>query len=115
MTDPALGNYLRMHRIKAGLSQREVANLLGYARPWQVSRHELSKTAPPLLTALAYQHIFQMPVSALFTGMHMTVADVIEQKLSAFERDLQDRSGKGHMAKATAHKLQWLTQRKSLA
>ena len=114
MSDEALGNYLRMHRRNAGLSQRELARLLGYKRSWQVSRHELCHTAPPLLIALAYEQVFQAPVSALFAGMTATVEKVIEENMAAFEKDLQEMSAKGRTANGVAQKLTWITNRKSL-
>ena len=48
MSKKIAGNYLRRHRRTRGLSQRELALLVGYKQQWQVSRHELSKTMPPL-------------------------------------------------------------------
>jgi DNA-binding XRE family transcriptional regulator len=115
MSDRILGNRLRMHRRKAGLSQRELGQLVGYKRRWPVSRHERSRTAPPLLTALAYEAVFGVPVSAIFTGIHETVAQGIEQNIGAFEKELRDRNSKSRRPNETAQKLEWLTQRRSMA
>jgi DNA-binding XRE family transcriptional regulator len=115
MSNRIPGNYLRLHRRKAGLSQRELAELVGYEDPWAVSRHERSLTVPPLLIALAYQEVFQVPLSAIFSGIHSTVSQVIEKNLAALSDELGDRSGKGRSANGTAQKLEWLTQRRSKA
>jgi transcriptional regulator with XRE-family HTH domain len=112
MSHRVLGNYLRTHRKRSGLSQREVAFLLGYRNKTQVSRHERARTAPPLLVAIAYEVIFQSPVSALFTQARANAKRSVETKLATFEANLK-RSGKDTDARATAQKLAWLTQRRA--
>ena len=114
MINQVLGNYLRTHRRKSGLSQRELGLLLGYKDEGQVSRHERSKTAPPLIAALAYEVIFKIPVSDLFPEIHATTAQMIEGKLVTLEEYLQNLSGKGRRANAVAKKLIWLTKRRRI-
>lgn len=115
MKNQVLGNYLRAHRRKSGLSQRELGLLLGYKDEGQVSRHERSRTVPPLIAALAYEVIFRAPVSTLFPGIHVEVIRMMNGNLSAFEKELQQSSGKGRGASETAQKLIWLAQRKQLS
>ncbi len=115
MDDQVTGNYLRMHRRKAGLSQRELGRLLGYKRSWQISRHERSQTAPPLLIALAYQQVFRTPVSAIFAGMAATVEQAVEENVVEFEKGLQEKDATGRAANEVAQKLTWITNRKSMA
>lgn len=105
------GNHLRRHRKRAGLSQREIGALLGYKSQWQISRHERSETIPPLLTALAYQVIFQIPVSVIFSPMHGAVLETIEHNLAALERNLTENENRPS-ARAIAHKLKWLKDRR---
>ena len=112
MNDRILGNYLKVHRRRAGLTQRELGQLVGYNRAWQVSRHERSQAVPPLLIALAYQEVLGMPVTALFTGMHATVAQAVQRNLAAFRKKLEAGGTKGRKANEIARKLQWLTKRK---
>ncbi len=107
-----LGNYLRPHRRKAGLSQRELGLVLGYEDYGQISRHERSRTTAPLIAAFAYQVIYKVPVSDLFPGLHAEVARMIERNLAELEEHLQQRSGKGRRANETAQKLTWLMQRR---
>lgn len=114
MKNQVLGNYLRTHRKRSGLTQRELGLFLGYRDEGPVSRHERSKTVPPLIAALAYEVIFRVPVSALFSGLHAEVKRTMEGHLAALEEDLQQRNGRGHGANETAQKLIWLTQRKDL-
>lgn len=114
MKHETLGNYLRTHRRRSGLSQRELGLLLGYVNEGQVSRHERSKTIPSLIAALAYEVVFRVRVAELFTGVHGEVTRMMEGNLAAFEEQLQQRSGKGRGANETAQKLTWLKARREL-
>jgi hypothetical protein len=110
MRHQAKRNRLRSHRKRSGLSAREIGALIGYKNYWQVSRHERLVSAPPLLAALAYEVLFQVPVSAIFVGMHAMAATLVEQNLAAFERILTDR-GTGQSARLNTQKLKWLKER----
>lgn len=112
MTDRVLGNYLRAQRKASGLSLHEIGKLLGYKNQWQVSRHERSRTAPPLLIALAYEAIYHVPVSVLFSGMYATVAQVIDGSLTSLERTLASRQSAENLPSAHLRKLKWLNDRK---
>jgi DNA-binding XRE family transcriptional regulator len=110
-----MGNYIRVHRKRAGLTQLELGRLIGYNRAFQISRHEQSKTAPSLMVALAYQEIFRVPVSAIFTGMHVTVAQAILRNLGAFEMELRQAGHAGRTASRAAQKLKWIAERTTIA
>ena len=62
-----LKNYLRAYRKRAGLTQREVAFLLGVKARGPVI--EKRYRMPLLRTALALGAIFGIPVEELFSGM----------------------------------------------
>ncbi len=111
MSNQILGNYLRVHRRKCGLSQRELGVLVGYANERQVQRHETSKTTPPLLIALAYEVLFQVPVSSIFTGFQSSVAHVVEASFEQFKRDFDRRSDGRRLSGVALQKRQWLTER----
>ncbi len=68
-----LQNYLRTHRKRAGLSQDEVAFLLGCRSGAKVSRYERFARLPTLRSAFAYEVIFRTPVSELFAGVFQKV------------------------------------------
>jgi DNA-binding XRE family transcriptional regulator len=70
MTEPLLKTYLRTYRRRTGLSQDEVAWLLGNTCGTSVSRHELGWRMPTLETALAYETILDAPVRELCAGLH---------------------------------------------
>ena len=113
MSTNVAGNYLRAHRRRLGLSQRDLGLLAGYNNEWQVSRHERSKTVPPLLVALAYEVIFQVPVAELFAGFQSTVTDAVARNLDELKVDLESPARGRRRAKVTSQTLQWLTERRS--
>jgi len=112
MQSPALKNYLKTYRKRSGLSQGELGQILGYKNHGQVSRHELSKTSPPLVIALAYEVIFRAPVATLFLGTHDAVKATIEKRLAVVEKDLQGRSAKEPGAESIARRLEWMMERR---
>jgi transcriptional regulator with XRE-family HTH domain len=85
-----LDNYLRTYRKRAGLSQDELAFLLGCQYGTKVSRYERNSRQPSLETALAYEVVLGAPVRELFAGIIEKVevitrrrAQVLARKLSA--------------------------------
>jgi len=63
-----LTHYLRQERRRAGLSQEDIACLLGARARQHVYRYEAARCLPPLRAALCYEAIFRKPVSELFAG-----------------------------------------------
>lgn len=114
MPQNSLNTYLRTHRRKAGLSQRELGNLLGYEDEGAVRRHEKLKTLPPLLIAIGYEVVFKMPVGKLFSGLKETVEKTVEPRILELEEKLQQKSGKGRRASHVAQKLAWLSERRNM-
>jgi transcriptional regulator with XRE-family HTH domain len=113
MKDRTAGNYLRAHRRKSGLSQRDVGKLLGYKDPGQISRHERATSVPPLAAALAYELIFGAPVAAIFAELHDAVRRDVEPKLKEMETALENCAG-GRNAPLIAQKLVWLSERQKV-
>jgi hypothetical protein len=109
-----LDNYLRTHRRKAGLNLLELGMLLAYADEGAVSRHERSKTLPPLLIAISYEVIYQAPISELFPGMREMIELTIEPRLLRFEQELQQKNKKGTQASRVDQKLAWLSERRKI-
>jgi transcriptional regulator with XRE-family HTH domain len=107
----AAGNYLRAHRKKSGLSQRDVGNLLGYKDPGPISRHERAMTIPPLAAALAYELIFRAPVAAIFAGARDAIAQEIEMRVKEMGVMLGSRNARDRNANLIAQKLSWVSAR----
>ena len=112
---PPLASYLRSHRLKSGMTQRELAELVGFIAHHQVSNHEQFSTIPTLLVALSYQAVFCIPVAELFPGLFETVRQNVEDRLLTLEKTLQDRAAKGRKAKVIARKLEWMARRRNPA
>jgi DNA-binding XRE family transcriptional regulator len=78
------GNYIKTHRRRCKLSQRDLGILVGYGpndHGASVGRHERSNVAPPLLIALAYEIVFDIPVAQIFPGFREAVAQSIARNV----------------------------------
>jgi DNA-binding XRE family transcriptional regulator len=106
-----LANYIRMHRKRAGLTQRELGLILGYGYESPVSRHERFRALPSLIVALSYEAVFHVPVSEIFAGVHEAVALGVEERLSALEAELRKRIEEDIDAVMAAKKLTWIAER----
>jgi transcriptional regulator with XRE-family HTH domain len=113
MTTQILANYLRSHRMRSGLTQRELADLMGLIAHHQVSQHERSFAIPSFLAALSYEAVFRVPAAELFPGSFQTISRNIEERLAEMERRLESSTPTGHAAQITARKLEWLCERRN--
>ena len=100
MASQRLPNYLLTYRKRAALSQEEVAYLLGSQSGSKVSRYELFAREPGLQTALAYEAIFQRPVSELFPGLYEKIQSVVRARA----KKLQQKGFRGKRRGFTARK-----------
>jgi transcriptional regulator with XRE-family HTH domain len=94
MASRKLPNYLRTYRKRAGLSQDEVAFLLGCQSGTKASRYERRTRKPNLETILAYEVLFGAPARELFAGIFENVEQatlkrprILAQKLNAAQAD----------------------------
>jgi transcriptional regulator with XRE-family HTH domain len=94
MATHKLANYIRAYRKKSGLSQREVAYLLGCDTGAQVSRYERRRRMPPAQTALACQAVFGTPVADFFAGSYETAAKEVKRRAQKLGLELQKSTGK---------------------
>lgn len=111
MQEIELASYLRFHRKRSGLSQKDLGNLVGHLTKHQVSKHERAKALPSLLSACAYEAVFRVPIATLYPGIYRTMQEGVEERLRELEAKLQQSSVKGRAAHATAKTLVWLTER----
>ena len=77
MTSSKLPNYLRVYRKRLGLSQNEVAFLLGWRNASQPSRYEHFSRMPNLRTVLALSVILRVSVRELFLGEYQKVENEV--------------------------------------
>lgn len=89
-------NYIRMYRKQRGLSQDELAFLLGWKSGSAVSRLEQGRRKPPLEILLAMEAIFGIPIRELFAGRFQKVESAVKERaglfISAHEEDLSTKS-----------------------
>lgn len=104
MASHKLPNYLRLYRKRLGLSQYEVAFLLGWDDGSQPSRYEHFSRMPELRTALAFAVIFRVPVQELFSGEYQKV----ERAVCRQAQLLKNRLAAVKPAQRTARKLAML-------
>ena len=84
-----LANYLLTYRKHAGLSQDEVAFLLGGRSGTKVSRYEQAARLPTLETALAYEAILGVPARELFTGTFAKVEKATKERAETLAREIR--------------------------
>jgi transcriptional regulator with XRE-family HTH domain len=101
MSAHKLPNYLRTYRKHAGLSQADVAWLLGTRSGTKVSRYEHWRRQAPLRTAFAYEVIFGAPARELFAGTYQEVERATVKRIA----DLTRRLNAAPVNRATARKL----------
>ena len=73
--------YLRTHRRVWGLTQRELASLIGLGSATYISRIENGKRAPKVEVALACQVIFGIPPSVMFPHVHTLVEERVMRNI----------------------------------
>jgi transcriptional regulator with XRE-family HTH domain len=83
-----LENYLRTYRKRSGLSQDEVAFLLGCQNGTKVSRYERCSRKPSLETVLAYVIVFGAPGRELFAGTFEKVENKLSKRAQLLTRKL---------------------------
>ncbi len=110
---PSVATRLHAQRRNSGLTQREVANIVGLESDTQIFRHENKPAIPPLLIAIGYEILYQKPLSELFPGLYDTVRQSVEANVAELEKRLQQSTAKGRQAELVAHKLEWICMRRS--
>lgn len=91
-------NYLRTHRMRAGLSQTEVAFLFGLSNGKTMSRCERMERSMTAEEILALQIIFDVPIQEVFPGLHLKVEKLaikrIQMLIKKLERGTESRAKK---------------------
>ena len=86
-------HYVRRYRLRAALTQKEMAHLLGCRSPATVCQYEARKREPDLRTALAYQVVFGLSVEALFPGIHREVEQEVLIRAGRLSEQLTGAQG----------------------
>src|SRR5689334_17389419 len=99
-----------MYRKRAGLTQGELAFLLGWSDGSTVSRHEKRKCVPPLHIALAYEAALKVPVSELFAGILESIQHQTDERSRLLTTRLGQCTSTCRRSMRVAKKLQWLCE-----
>jgi transcriptional regulator with XRE-family HTH domain len=91
MPSQPLPNYLRAHRKRLGLSQDDLAHLLGSRSGTKVSRYERFRRHPNLATVFACEVIVHVPAHQLFAGLYITAERNVRRRAEALLRELAGR------------------------
>ncbi len=83
-------NYLRRYRKQSGLTQEEVAFLLGCQCGAKVSRYENLAREPSLATAFACQAIYRVPAHEIFPGIYTVVEKQVKRRAHVLGAKLDD-------------------------
>ncbi len=110
MASPRLENYLRTYRKRSGLTQREVAFLLGSKNGAQLSRYEKQRRLPPLRTALAFEAIFKIPLAELFAGLRESVGRETSERIEKLDADVQAHRDSKRPTRLNARKRSWIAE-----
>jgi transcriptional regulator with XRE-family HTH domain len=84
-------SYLRTHRKRGGLTQDEMAFLLGSHSGTKISRFEHLARHPNLETALACQVVFGVPAHELFPGIYAEVEKIVIERARLLSEELKAR------------------------
>ena len=87
-----LANYIRTHRKRSGLSQREIAVLVGSKADTKVSRYEQFRRVPPLQTAIALAIVFGVSVDELFGGLQAPARRTVKARAETLIRQVEKES-----------------------
>jgi transcriptional regulator with XRE-family HTH domain len=77
-----LNDYLREKRLDSGLSQLDVARVLGYASPQFVSNWERGLVSPPLETIAVLIEIYKIPSNDVINRILAETRGYLEESLS---------------------------------
>jgi transcriptional regulator with XRE-family HTH domain len=89
MTNKRHISYLRAHRKKTGLTQKELAFLVGARTGTQVSRFERLRRLPPTETLIAYMIIFGKGPNELIPVLHDRIVELIQSRAATLHEELQ--------------------------
>lgn len=81
-----LNDYLRQKRLDSGLSQLDVARVLGYSSPQFVSNWERGLVSPPLETIAVLIDLYKIPAGEIVDRILDETRDYLETVLSATRR-----------------------------
>ncbi len=86
--------FVRSHRRKWGLTQVELARLVGLSSRSAVSRIERAERVPTTATIIACGIIFGIAASDLFPSLQKEIEETVQLAVAALQEELADPSDK---------------------
>lgn len=86
-----LKNYIRSARKRAGLTQDELAYLLGRRGGKAVSRYEMFEREPMLPTAMAFEVALGVPAHELFARAYEDARDIVQHRARVMDIQLRKK------------------------
>lgn len=83
-----INNYLRLYRKKNGLSQKDIAYLMGFKTSTSISNYERGNKLPQLINLLKLEIVYRTPIAFLFKD-HL---DQLKKEIQEKEKSLKRRS-----------------------
>ena len=83
-----LPSYIRMHRKRLQLSQREVAFLLGLSSQTIISQHEFLQRVPQAKALLKYEALFDAHMGDLFPKLRADAEDELVVRVQSLMNEL---------------------------
>lgn len=90
---------LRTYRRTWGLSQEELARILGFESRTHVSRLEHGKRAPGLETALACSSLFGVSLDELFPQFAEEIVETLRERIRRLHEECSHRTTHSQMRK----------------
>lgn len=87
----SLSDYLRQKRLDSGLSQLDVAKVLGYSSPQFVSNWERGLVSPPLETIAVLIDLYKIPPAEVIERIMDETKDYLESRLGRKKRSRSRR------------------------
>ena len=84
---------LKSHRKRSGLTQEDVAILIGAQSASQVSRHESGEREPDLGTAIAYRIVLDAPMAHLMPRLFRQIAEKVDERAAKLASRLAQEGG----------------------
>jgi transcriptional regulator with XRE-family HTH domain len=91
MVNHKLPNYIPARRKTSGLSQEEIAFLLGFDSS-HISRYERFRRTPGFRIAIAFEVIFKTSIRLLFLGDYHTIENAIRRRAKHLARRLKNQT-----------------------
>lgn len=91
MSSPKLGSYLRTYRIRSGLTQKDVAALLGLETGSTISRTEKGNDIPSVKVILGYCVLFEVHPQELVPGIILDIENTAHVGAHVLEEQLKKR------------------------